>query len=94
MATVTQNTVTAEAGDAWTLAYTAGGTVTLTMQNRSPGGDLLVRVGASTATSDAAGAGAEVLYPREVRSIPLSSGDKVHVRPTGESDIQVSMRVA
>lgn len=94
MATVTQNTVTAAAGDVWTLAYTAAGTVTLTMQNRSPGGDLLIRVGAATATSDAAGAGAESLYPRESRAIPLSSGDKVHVRPVGEDDILVSMRVA
>ena len=45
MATVTQATVAAVAGDAWTLAYTAGGTVTAFLQNRSSAGDLLVRVG-------------------------------------------------
>lgn len=91
MATTT-TAVTAATGDAWTLAYTAGASVTIYIQNRSPGGDLLVRCGASTATDDAPGAAAEVLYPREGRSITLANGDKVHVRPTGPNDVALIVR--
>lgn len=91
MATTT-TAVTAEAGDAWTLAYTAAGTITVYVQNRSPGGDLLVRCGASTATDDDPDAAAEILYAREGRSIALASGDKVHVRPTGASDVSLIVR--
>lgn len=79
-----QNLVTAAAGATWTLAYTASGTVTLYVQNRSTSLDLLVRIGASTATSDSADAPADLMMPNEVRAFPLVSGEKVHVRPRGE----------
>ena len=90
MATTTA--VSAAAGDAWTLAYTAAAAVTIALQCRSSGGDLLVRIGSATATTDAPGAAAEVLYPRELRSITLASGDKVHVRPSGPDAVAVTVR--
>lgn len=91
MATTT-TAVTAATGDAWTLAYTAAGGVTIYIKNRSVGGDLLIRCGSATATDDAPGAAAEVLYPREGRSITLATGDKVHVRPTGPDDVALIVR--
>lgn len=91
MATTTE--VTATANGAWVLAYTAAGAVTLFIQNRAPGNDLLVRVGSATATSDSADAAAEVLYPRESRSITLATGDKVHIRTPNGVAIKATLRV-
>lgn len=88
-----QTLVTAAAGDAWTLAYTAAGTVTLYVQNRSHSRDLLVRIGASTATSDSADAPADLMLPNESRAFPLVTGEKVHVRPQGAADNDVDIPV-
>ena len=67
--------------DHWTLIYTAGGTVTLNVQNRHPQADLLIRVnGSSGATTDAKDAAAEWLRPFDRMSMTLASGDKVLAR--------------
>lgn len=66
--------------DEWTLAYTASGSVTLGIQNRGSG-DMLVRIGTTAATTDDAGAAADVLMPGETRSYPLINTDKVILRP-------------
>lgn len=83
MATTTA--VSIAAGAAWTLVYTAAGTVSLKVQNRSPSKSCLIRVGASTTTSDDDDAAAEVLNPGEYRVIDLVNTDKVHARPIGNA---------
>ncbi len=78
--------VTAAAGAAWTLAYTASGTVTIGLQNRHTNSNVLVRVGASAAVGDSPDAAAMLLFPNEYRPLSIVSGDKVFVRSTsGES---------
>lgn len=70
----------------WTSIYTAAGTVTLSVHNRSPNVDLMVRVnGASTAASDSADAAAELLRPYGTMSLALVSGDKVFAMPLSAS---------
>lgn len=91
MATTTS--VSVPTGDTWTLLYTAAGTVTLHVQSRAPAGDLLVRVGSATATSDSPDDPAEMLNPREMRAIPLASGDKVHARTLAPNTAVVTLRV-
>lgn len=73
--------VTAVAGAAWTLAYTAAGAVTIGVQNRHKNSEVLVRVGASAATGDSPDASALLLFPNEYRTLTLANGDKVFTRP-------------
>lgn len=66
----------------WTSLYTAAGTVTLNVHNRSHNVQLLVRVnGASTAAGDSADAAAELLQCGATMAIALVSGDKVFAKP-------------
>lgn len=88
----TMSTVTAPAG-AWTLAYTAGAGGEITLQPRSPGDELLVRIGASVTVNDASNAAADVMQPREFRAYTVASGDKVLLRPAGPDALSVTMRV-
>ena len=78
---MTAHTAVSAALDAWTLAYTASGAVTVALQHVGPQGELLVRIGSSATTGDAATAPAEYMFPREVRSFTLANGDKIYVRP-------------
>jgi hypothetical protein len=80
MAVVTSS-VTAAADGTWTAVYTAAGTVTLNLQNRSTSLGLLVFVDASGTTGDSLDKAAEHLNPGEFRSFPVVSGDKVFARP-------------
>lgn len=68
------------AADVWTAVYTAAGTVTIGLCNRM-GHNMLIRVDATAATTDAATAAADVLHPGDYRTYPLISGDKVIARP-------------
>ena len=78
MATVTTSASVA-AGATWVLLHTAGAT-NLVVQNRSTSLPMLIRIGASTATSDDDDSAAEVLQPGERVTLSLTSGDKVHAR--------------
>lgn len=90
----TTSKVSVPAGDAWTLLYTAGATVTVYVQAKSPVGGLLVRCGASTATSDAADSAAEFVNARQQPlAIVLASGDKIHARSDGPNDNVAILRV-
>lgn len=81
------------AGDAWTLIYAAAGDVTISLQNQSPFGDLLVRVGANAASDDTPDSAAEVLYQRERVSITLATDDYVFCRTlSSDCDGLVVMR--
>lgn len=94
MASTHPAAVAVPAGDAWTLIYTAGATVTVYVQAKVPTNGLLVRVGASTATSDAADASAEYLNPRAPAvAFNLVSGDKIHARADGPNAQIAILRV-
>lgn len=80
MAVVT-TAITCAADGTWTAVYTAAGTVTVYLQNRSPSLGLLVRVDASGTTGDSVDAAAELLMPNESRAFPIVSGDKIFARP-------------
>lgn len=69
------------AADVWTAVYTAESGVTIGLQNNSMHDNLLVRIDASAADTDAATAPADILAPRAYRTYPLVSGDKVFGRP-------------
>ena len=84
MAVVTTS-LAAAAGE-WTAVYTASGTVTLYLQNRSTSLGLLVRVNASGNVSDGLDEAAEVMNPGESRAFPVVSGDKVFARPNCAAD--------
>lgn len=90
---MTAHTEVTAASGSWTLAYTAAGAVTITLQNRSTANDVLVRIGPSTATSDAVNAAAEVLYARQSLAVTLANGDKVHVRSANEDASATPARV-
>jgi hypothetical protein len=82
---MTTTTAVSAAVDAWTLAYTASGAVTVVLQHVGPGQDLKVRIGASVTTGDALTSAAEFMYPREARSFTLANGDKIMVSPAQPS---------
>lgn len=66
----------------WTVIYTAAGSVTLSLHNRSENVDLLIRCnGASGAANDAKDSPAEILLPRATMAITLATGDKVLAKP-------------
>lgn len=70
----------------WTLIYTAGGTITLSVHNRTPNVDMLIRVnGSSGAASDSADAAAEGLNPGATMSMTLANGDKVFAKPRSDA---------
>lgn len=77
--------------DEWTLAHTAGADGSITVQNRAAC-DLLVRIGAAAATTDAADAAAEALNPGEFRVYVLASGDKLLLRPLRDVGGIVTLR--
>ena len=89
MSTMTDLTVTS----AWQLVYTAAGTVTVVLENRSQSQDMLITI-IPSATPPAADPPA-FLLPRQVsgrdghvRSLALASGDRVwveHTSPSGTS---------
>lgn len=80
-------------GATWTLIYTAGATVTITIQARDPAVDLLVRVnGSSGATSDDVNSAAELLRPYERVSMTLANGDKVFAKTLVARDGRATVR--
>ncbi len=90
----TTSAVDVAAGDEWTLAYTAAGTVTLNVQNRHPGTNLLIRVGASAAADDAPGSPAESVSSGDGRSIILAAGDKVYLRSRGAAAADATLVIS
>lgn len=84
--------VAVPAGTAWTLIYTAAGTVTITVQPRVPNGDVWVRVdGSSGATSDDPNSPAMLLRPYDRLSMTLATGDKVYALPQGVYNSRVTV---
>lgn len=82
------------AGDAWTLAYTSGGTPTVFIHNRHGASDLLVRVnGSSGAPGDDLNSAAELLRPYDRMSIVLADGDKVFVKTISDRSGRATVRV-
>jgi hypothetical protein len=90
MATTTA--VTAAAG-AWTLAYTAAGTVSGIVQPVQGRFHIMMRIGASAVIGDALTAAAELVTAGEARQVTLASGDKVFVRPVGDEAVSVIVRL-
>jgi len=89
----TSTKVAVPKGAAWTSVYTAGGTVTIGIQNRSVNASVLIRIDATATANDAIDAAAEQLFPLEFRSIPLANGDKVFARSlASDCDAMVVVR--
>jgi hypothetical protein len=66
----------------WTLIYTATGTYTLNIHNRTPSMGMRIRVnGSSGAVTDALTSPYEVLMPFASMQMPLVSGDLVYATP-------------
>lgn len=86
-------TVVTAAADAWTLAYTAAGAVSGIVQPKQGGIHVLMRIGASVTTGDAADAAAEMITAGEARDVSLANGDKVLVRPIGGESTKVVVRL-
>lgn len=81
---MTAMTTTALPAGEWTDVYTAAGAITITLQNLSAC-DVKLRIGASVATSDALTAAHDMIFPREIRSIVLATGDKIIACPINDS---------
>lgn len=89
MATMT--TVAVPNGITWTLIYTAGAGIAISVQNRASEG-VLVRVsGSAGAVGDAPAAAAFMLAPLGVLPMTLANGDKVLCRAPGGISGQVAV---
>jgi hypothetical protein len=70
---------------AWTVLYTAAGSVTFSLQNLDGATPLKVRIGASVVVGDSLEAAADVLLPLDWRQYSLVATEVVMVQPVRSS---------
>lgn len=76
--------------DDWLLIYTASGSITAYLTNRSTTMGLRVRVGSDATIDDADDAPADFVAPLQRQAYPLANGDKVMVRSAGAVAAEVT----
>lgn len=96
---MTAMTKTACAAGAWTQVLAAvGANTTVTVQNLNPALPAMVRIGSAAVVGDSLESAADILYPRELRSYALATGDKIFARPMissgdqGPQSIDINVR--
>jgi hypothetical protein len=82
-------------GPNWVLVYTAAGTVTANVHNRTPDSDILVRLNSNAGTvNDALDASAELVHPGATVALSLATGDLLYARlVNANAALQISGRV-
>lgn len=81
---MTATTAVAAPASAWTLVYTAAGTVKVAVANNSPSVSLRVRIGSAAVVGDPETAGHLFVHPLDnIVLDSLVSTDKIYVRPIG-----------